>query len=216
MRIVVLGPPGSGKGTRAKIIGEVYKLPVIAIGDMLREAVAKGTEMGKKADMYMKRGELVRDDIVIEVVKERLNRPDVKEGFVLDGFPRNLPQAQALDTILEETGVEIDAVLNVVASADTIVGRLSLRSSCSKCGAIYHMKDKPPKKSGICDECGGTLIQREDDKNEIINHRLQVYEEQTYPILERYDKRGKIREISGELGFDEITDEIKRVLNDLA
>lgn len=216
MRIVVLGPPGSGKGTRAKIIGEVYKLPVIATGDMLREAVAKGTEMGKLADTYMKRGELVRDDIVIEIVKERLKRPDVKEGFVLDGFPRNLPQAQALDTILEETGVEIDAVLNVVASADTIVGRLSLRSSCPTCGAIYHMKDKPPKKSGICDECGGTLIQREDDKNEIINHRLQVYEEQTYPILERYDKRGKIREISGELGFDEITDEIKRVLNDLA
>lgn len=110
MRIVVLGPPGSGKGTRAKIIGEVYKLPVIATGDILREAVAKGTEMGKLADTYMKRGELVRDDIVIEVVKGRLKRPDVKEGFVLDGFPRNLPQAQALDTILEETGVELETI----------------------------------------------------------------------------------------------------------
>jgi adenylate kinase len=216
MRIVVLGPPGSGKGTRAKIIGEVYKLPIIAIGDMLREAVAKGTEMGKLADIYMKRGELVKDDIVIEIVKARLKRPDVKDGFVLDGFPRNLPQAQALDTILKEKGVEIDVVLNVVASVDTIVGRLSLRSICPTCGAIYHNKDKPPKELGICDVCGETLIQREDDKNEIVNHRLNVYKEQTYPILERYDKMGKIREISGELGFDEITNEIKRVLNDLA
>jgi adenylate kinase len=215
MRIVVLGPPGSGKGTRAKIIGEVYKLPVIATGDMLREAVANGTEMGKLADIYMKRGELVKDDTVIGIVKERLKRPDVKDGFVLDGFPRNLPQAQALDTILKEIGVEIDAVLNVIASADTIMGRLSLRSICPTCGAIYHIKDKPPKKLGICDVCGETLIQREDDKNEIINHRLKVYEEQTYPILERYDKMGKTREISGELGFDEIKDEIKRVLNDL-
>lgn len=212
IRIVVLGPPGSGKGTRAKMIGKMYRVPVIATGDMLREAVAEGTEMGRLAEGYMNRGELVRDDVVIAIVEQRLGRPDLDKGFVLDGFPRSVRQAEALDRILEENGAELDTVLIVTAKPETIVARLSLRRSCPKCGAVYHLRDKPPKATGVCDECGTELIQREDDKEEIIRHRLEVYEKQTFPILERYERMGKVREISGELEIDEITGEIRRVL----
>ncbi len=214
-RIAVLGPPGSGKGTRARIIGKMFDIPVITTGDMLRGAVDEGTEMGRLADGYMKKGELVRDDIVISIVEERLSKPDVEGGFVLDGFPRSLVQAEALDRILREKGVVLDAVINVVASPDTIVGRLSLRRSCPKCGAVYHLRDMPPKEDEICDECGSRLIQRDDDKVEIILHRLEVYERQTLPILERYEKAGKIREISGELAIERIPDEVRRVLGGL-
>ncbi len=214
-RIAVLGPPGSGKGTRARIIGKMFDIPVITTGDMLRGAVDEGTEMGRLADGYMKKGELVRDDIVISIVEERLSKPDVEGGFVLDGFPRSLVQAEALDRILREKGVVLDAVINVVASPDTIVGRLSLRRSCPKCGAVYHLRDMPPKEDEICDECGSRLIQRDDDKVEIILHRLEVYERQTLPILERYEKAGKVREISGELAIERIPDEVRRVLGGL-
>lgn len=207
-----MGPPGSGKGTRAKMIGKMYGVPVIATGDMLREVVAEGTEMGRLAEGYMNRGELVRDDVVIAIVEERLGRPDLDKGFVLDGFPRSVRQAEALDRILEEKGAELDTVMIVTAKPETIVARLSLRRSCPKCGAVYHLRDKPPKATGVCDECGTELIQREDDKEEIIRHRLEVYERQTFPILERYERMGKVREISGELEIDEITGEIRRVL----
>lgn len=212
MRIVVLGPPGSGKGTRANIIGKIYGVPVITTGDMLRDAIAKGTEMGRLAEGYMNRGELVRDDIVIAVVEERLKKPDADGGFVLDGFPRSVKQAEALDRILDEKGAELDAVLNVTARPETIMGRLTLRRSCPKCGAIYHLKDKPPKVPGVCDECGTGLIQRDDDREEIIRHRLEVYEKRTRPILKRYERMGKVRETSGELDIEEIPGEIRRVL----
>ena len=212
MRIVVLGPPGSGKGTRANIIGKIYGAPVITTGDMLRDAIAKGTEMGRLAEGYMNRGELVRDDIVIAVVEERLKKPDADGGFVLDGFPRSVKQAEALDRILDEKGAELDAVLNVMARPETIMGRLTLRRSCPKCGAIYHLKDKPPKVPGVCDECGTGLIQRDDDREEIIRHRLEVYEERTRPILKRYERMGKVRETSGEIDIEEIPGEIRRVL----
>ena len=211
-RLVILGPPGSGKGTRAKIIGRVYGIPVVTTGDMLREAVSEGTELGRLAEAYMKRGELVRDDIVIGIVEERFSKPDVEEGFVLDGFPRSVKQAEALDRILVKMGIALDIVLNVTARSETILGRLSLRRSCPKCGAVYHIKDMPPKQEGICDECGSPLVQRDDDKEEIILHRLEVYRDQTVPILERYKKAGKVKEISGELEIDQIIDEVKRVL----
>ncbi|HUS78725.1 MAG TPA: adenylate kinase [Patescibacteria group bacterium] len=207
-----MGPPGSGKGTRAKIIGRVYGIPVVTTGDMLREAVSEGTELGRLAEAYMKRGELVRDDIVIGIVEERFSKPDVEEGFVLDGFPRSVKQAEALDRILVKMGIALDIVLNVTARSETILGRLSLRRSCPKCGAVYHIKDMPPKQEGICDECGSPLVQRDDDKEEIILHRLEVYRDQTVPILERYKKAGKVKEISGELEIDQIIDEVKRVL----
>jgi adenylate kinase len=216
VRIVILGPPGSGKGTRAQIISKIYSVPVITTGDMLREAAAQDTESGRIADFYMKKGELVPDDIVVEVVEERLGRPDVEGGFILDGFPRNLAQARALDRVLKRKGVSIDAVLKIDASTDSIIKRLSLRRSCPKCGAVYHLKYNPPKKDEVCDECGTKLIQRDDDKEDIILYRMIVYEEQTRPILERYENMGKVRELNGEIEIDEIPREVRRVLGDLA
>jgi len=212
VRMIILGPPGSGKGTRAQLIGKIFGIPVITTGNMLRESVAKGTHRGKIAKGYMERGELVPDDIVIGVVEERLKRSDIEGGFILDGFPRNLRQAQALDRILKEKGEELDYVLNVIAKPSTIINRLSLRRSCPRCGAVYQLKDKPPKNDEICDECGTKLIQRSDDKEEVIRHRLQVYEAETRPLLEMYGKLGKVREISGELSIDDIPEAIKRAL----
>ncbi len=210
-----MGPPGSGKGTRAQIISKIYGIPVITTGDMLREAITQDTESGRIAEFYMKKGELVPDDIVIEVVEERLGKPDVEGGFILDGFPRNLAQARALDRILKKKGVSIDAVLKIDASTDSIIKRLSLRRSCPKCGAVYHLKYNPPKKDEVCDECGSGLIQREDDKEDIILYRMIVYEEQTRPILERYENMGKMKELNGEIEIDEIPREVRRVLGDL-
>ncbi len=212
MRIIILGPPGSGKGTRAKIIGKLYDLSVVTTGDMLRAAVSEGSELGKLAQGYMNRGELVRDDIVISIVEDRMSKPDVRKGFILDGFPRSVEQAEALDRILNRQGTVLDIVLYVTAKHETIIERLSLRRSCPKCGAIYHLKDMLPKREGICDECGGVLVQREDDKAEIIRNRLEVYEKQTFPILERYERVGKVRQMSGEIDIKEIPDEIRRVL----
>jgi adenylate kinase len=207
-----MGPPGSGKGTRAKIIGKMYGIPVITAGDMLREAVAKGTDKGEMAKAYMKKGELVPDDIVISLMEERLSKPDAENGFVLDGFPRSMRQAVALDRILNKQNAALDSLVYVAAKPDTIVGRLSLRRSCPKCGAVYHLKDKPPAEEGVCDECGGRLIQREDDVEEIIRHRFEVYERQTFPILERYQSAGRVREISGDLDIDQIPDAIEGIL----
>jgi len=215
MRLVILGPPGSGKGTRAKIIGRIFKYPVITTGAMLRDAVAAGSEYGKIAEGYMKKGELVRDDIVIGIVEERLRKPDVEDGFILDGFPRSVNQAKALDRILNKMGAILDVVMYVTAKPETILSRLTLRRTCPKCGAIYHLKDILPKVEGVCDECGSKLVQRDDDKEEIILHRLEVYAQQTFPILERYERLGKVREVSGELKIDEIPGEIERVLKGL-
>ncbi len=207
-----MGPPGSGKGTRAKIIGKIYSIPVITAGDMLREAVARGTDEGEVARAYMNRGELVPDDIVISLMEKRLSKLVAENGFVLDGFPRSVRQAVALDRILKKQNAALDALLYVTAKPDTIVSRLSLRRSCPKCGAVYHLKDKPPEEEGLCDECGGRLIQREDDVEEIIRHRFEVYERQTFPILERYQSADKVREISGDLAIDQIPDAIEGIL----
>jgi len=212
MRVVILGPPGSGKGTRARIIGRLYGVPVITTGDLLREAVAEGTERGLEAKGYMDRGELVPDEIVVALMEERLALPDCEDGFILDGFPRNLSQAEALDQMLAEKRTGLDHVLNVVVDAKTIIGRLSLRRSCPSCGAVYHLKDKPPERDDLCDECGSELIQRSDDRPEIIRHRLEVHEEKTHPLLDRYRKVGLIREISGDLPIDEIPEAIRRAL----
>jgi adenylate kinase len=211
-RILVMGPPGSGKGTRARIIGKIFDVPVITAGDMLREAASDGTEHGLFAKKFMNKGELVPDDVVIAIVEERLSRNDVEKGFVLDGFPRSLGQAVALDRILKKLDAKIDYVVAVVAKLDTIVARLSLRWICSKCGAVYHLRDIVPKVEGVCDECGSKLVQREDDKEEIIRHRFHVYEKQTFPIIERYATKGKLREISGELEIDEIPAVLEKLL----
>ena len=207
-----MGPPGSGKGTRAKIIGKMYDIPVITTGDMLREAVSEGTELGKQAEGYMKKGELVRDDIVIGIVEERMGKSDLDRGFILDGFPRSVRQAEALDRILNKLETMIDTVLYIDAKPETILERLSLRRSCSKCGAIYHLNYKPPENEGACNECGGELFHRDDDREEIILHRFEVYEKQTYPILERYENRGKVQRMDGEINIEEISDEVERIL----
>jgi adenylate kinase len=179
---------------------------------MLREATSKGTEHGLIAKGYMNRGDLVPDNIVIAIVEERLSRLDVEKGFVLDGFPRSMNQAVALDRILKIMNAEIDCVVSVMARPETIVDRLSLRRICPKCGAIYHLKDITPKVKGICDECGGKLIHREDDREEIIRRRFEVYEKQTFPIIEKYSTAGKLKEVSGELEIKEIPTVLEKLL----
>ena len=208
----MLGPPGSGKGTCARIISKIYGIPHIATGDLLREVTAEGTERGRVAKEYIERGELVPDDITIGVMEERLSEPDCDEGFVLDGFPRNLRQADALDRILKEKGMSLTHVMNLVVDDEVIIGRLSLRRSCPQCGAVYHLKNNPPKRDEICDECGAKLVQRSDDTEEVLRHRLEVYEEKTRPLLERYREAGLVRDMSGDLPIDEIPEAARRVL----
>ena len=212
-RIIMMGAPGSGKGTRARIIGKMFDVPVITAGDMLRDAASAGTEQGLVAEVFMNQGELVPDKIVITIVEERLSKPDVERGFVLDGFPRSMKQAIALDSIFKRLEVKIDYVVTVLVRPETIVARLSLRRICSKCGVVYHLKDIVPRMEGVCDECGGKLIRREDDEEEIIRHRFEVYERQTFPIIERYSTVGKLKEISGELEIDEIPAILEKLLN---
>jgi len=207
-----MGPPGSGKGIRARIMGKMFDIPVITAGDMLRDAASRKTEQGLIAEGYMNQGDLVPDNIVIAIVEERLSRPDVSKGFVLDGFPRSMNQAVALDRILKKLDTQLDYVVTVVARPETIVSRVSLRRICSKCGEVYHLRDIVPKVEGVCDECGGMLIQREDDKEEIIHRRFEVYEKQTFPIIERYSTAGKLKEISGELEIEEIPSVLEKLL----
>jgi len=212
LRIVILGPPGSGKGTQAKIISEMYGIPHINTGDLLREEVAKGTEVGRIAKPYMDQGKLVPDDVITRMLEERLSQEDCKGGFILDGYPRNLHQVDLLDEILKRLGVDLDCVLNILIDDEVVVRRLTTRRICSVCGAIYNLINKPPKKEGVCDICGGRLIQRDDDREEVIRRRLEVYKEQSEPVLERYRKRGLVRDIRGDVGLEALPEEIKRVL----
>jgi adenylate kinase len=212
-RIIIIGAPGSGKGTRARTLGKMFNIAVITVGDMLREAASIGTEQGLIAKDYMNRGELVPDKIVISIMEKRLTRTDVERGFILDGFPRSIKQAVTLDGILKRLNAKIDHVITIVARSETIVDRISLRRICPNCGAVYHLKDIIPRVDGVCDECGANLIQREDDKEEIIRRRFEVYEKQTFPIIEKYATAGKLREISGELEIKEIPAALNKLLN---
>jgi len=215
MNIILLGPPGCGKGTQAKIISKIYCIPVVTTGDILREAVSRKTDNGKLADYYMKKGELVPDEIVINIIENRLNMPDVEKGFIIDGFPRNISQAKALNRILAKKGVTIDAVLKVETKNNIIISRLSQRRSCPNCSAVYHLKNNPPKIKGVCNECGSKLIQRKDDEDKIIKNRLMIYEKQTSPILDLYVKTGKLKVLNGEIELERIPDQIRQVLKDL-
>ena len=208
----MLGPPGSGKGTQAHIISELYGVPVITTGDMLREAVANGTEYGRIADGYMSRGELVPDEIVNGVVGERLSRSDLENGFILDGFPRSTPQAEFLDSYLEEHGMKLDYVIHVTLDDEAIVKRLSNRRSCPSCGEVYHLVSKPPEKEGICDKCGSELVLRDDDRPEVIRNRLEVYRDKTQPLLDRYRHKGLIREVPGDHPIDRLPELMRKVL----
>lgn len=212
MNLILLGPPGGGKGTQAKRIVEKYGIPQISTGDMFREAVAKGTELGKKAKEYMDRGELVPDDIVIGIVKERLSQPDCEKGFILDGFPRTLKQAEALDEILEEMNKKIDAVININVPDEEIIKRIVYRRTCKNCGAVYNLIYSPPKEDNKCDKCGGELYQRDDDKEETVRERLRVYKEQTQPLIDYYKKKGVLYEVDGTKPIDEVWKQIEEIL----
>jgi len=199
MNVVLLGSPGVGKGTYADILSKKYKIPKIASGDLFHEAIRKQTELGKKVRGYVSSGELVPDEIVIKLVKERLEKDDCKNGFFLDGFPRTINQAKALDKFKR-----IDRVLNFFASEDEIISRLSGRRTCKKCGAIFHVRNKPPKTDEICDYCGGELYQRTDENPETIKNRLRVYYEKTEPLIDHYRKKGLLTEIDANYGYSEI------------
>ena len=194
MNIIFLGPPGAGKGTQAQIVCQRLGIPQVSTGDMLRAAIAAGTEMGRKAKEYMDQGQLVPDEIVINILKERLKEDDCKDGFILDGFPRTVPQAEALDKM----GVVIDRVVDIEVPDEKIMARLSGRRVCEKCGSSYHVDYKPTKVEGVCDRCGGKTVQRKDDSPEIIKDRLEVYHAQTEPLKDYYKKTGKLVIVEGQ------------------
>jgi adenylate kinase len=212
MKMVILGPPGSGKGTIARIISKIYCLSHIVTGDLLRNAVRSGSFLGKHAEKHMEKGELVPDEIVITLIKERLIGQLVNDGFILDGFPRNTKQADALEEILEEKKTYLTHVINLIVDDEIIIGRLSLRRSCPRCGAVYHLKNNPPKTRGICNECGGQLVHRTDDREEIIRHRLEVYKQKSASLIDRYQESGLLKNMSGNLPFNEIPCEIRKIL----
>ena len=194
MNLILLGAPGAGKGTQAEIICDKFSIPSISTGNIIREAVKNGTEMGLKAKSFMDSGELVPDAVVIGIIKERLAQDDCKNGFILDGFPRTIPQAEALD----EMGVVIDRVVSIEVPDEKIAARMSGRRVCAKCGASYHLEYKKPGKDGVCDACGGEFIQRKDDAPETVIERLRIYHEQTEPLKDYYEKAGKLRLVEGQ------------------
>ncbi len=212
MNIILLGPPGAGKGTQAKMLIERYGIPQISTGDMLRAAVKAGTQLGLEAKKYMDKGELVPDEVVIGLVKERLQEPDCAKGFMLDGFPRTVAQAEVLDKELEAMGKAIDHVICIEVPNEELIARLTGRRTCKECGAGYHLKFDPPKVDNVCDKCGGELYQRDDDNEETVKARLKVYQEQTFPLIEYYDKQGKLRRIDGVGEIKTIFERITKVL----
>ena len=197
MKIIMLGAPGAGKGTQADMICGKYNVPHISTGDIFRANIKNGTELGQKAKGYMDRGELVPDSLVVDLVIDRIHQDDCANGYVLDGFPRTIPQAEALDAALAEAGESVDYAINVDVPDENIVNRMSGRRACVKCGATYHIKYNAPKTEGICDNCGSELIQREDDKPETVLNRLSVYHEQTQPLIDYYDGKGLVKNIDG-------------------
>jgi adenylate kinase len=212
MNIVLLGPPGAGKGTQAKKIAEHYSLPHISTGDILRENISNNTSLGIKAKSYMAKGELVPDELLITIIRDRLSKPDCSKGFLLDGYPRTVPQADALQMILTESNKKLDIVLNIDVDDEELIKRLSGRRVCASCGMSYHMTFNPPKEDEICDKCKGKLYQREDDKPEAIRNRLIVYKKQTQPLIEYYTRKGLLRTVDGGKDIPEIFEDIKKIL----
>jgi len=202
--LILFGPPGSGKGTQGKILSQEFGIPHIATGDIMREAVAKGTELGKKVKEYLDSGKLVPDEIVIGIIEERLRQDDTKNGFILDGFPRTVPQAEALTKLFEKLKIEDYKVVFIDVPDDEIVKRISGRRTCSSCNKVYNVYFDPPKKDGICDVCGGKLYIREDDAEEKVRKRLEVYRESTLPVLEYYKKKNKVVRVEGVGTLDEV------------
>lgn len=212
MYIVLLGLPGAGKGTQAARLKDITGLAHITTGELFRENIRNETELGKKAKEYVESGGLVPDEITIGMLLDRMSEPDTKAGVMFDGFPRNTNQAQALDEALEKQGNQIDKAIYINVSQEELVSRLAGRWSCPNCGAVYHERDVPPKKAGVCDNCGGALTQRADDKPEVVRTRLEVNLQNLQPLLEYYQKQGKLSEVNGERGPDDITADLKQLI----
>ena len=214
MKIIMLGAPGAGKGTQAKMIAAKYHIPHISTGDIFRANIKNGTELGKKAKYYMDTGLLVPDELTCDLVVDRIAQDDCKNGYILDGFPRTIPQAHALDDALAKMGEKIDYAIDVEVPDQNIVERMSGRRACSRCGAVYHVIFRAPEKEGICDECGGTLELREDDRPDTVQKRLDVYHEQTQPLIDYYREQGIMKSIDGTVKMYMVFDEITNVLGD--
>jgi adenylate kinase len=212
MKLVLLGAPGAGKGTQAKKLIEKYRIPQISTGDILRKAVADGTPLGKEAKSYMDKGELVPDSVVIGLVKERLGQDDCKNGYILDGFPRNTSQAETLDNVLSEMNSPLDIALSVDVDKDDLMKRLTGRRTCKGCQQMYNIHFSTPQKEGICDKCGGQLYQRDDDKEETIRNRLDVYDKSTAPLIDYYGKKGILKSVQGVGSIDEIFNKVVSIL----
>ena len=213
MRLIFLGPPGAGKGTQARELAGEWHVPQIATGEMLREAVAAGTPLGREAKRIMESGALVSDEVMIGLIAERLRQPDATNGFILDGFPRTIAQAEALDRLLKELGHKLDGVLYFKVGEPELVRRLTGRRLCRQCQTAFHLISAPPRRPGICDRCGGELYQREDDSEATVRNRLGVYERQTAPLLDYYRQRNLLATIPGEGAIDAIRAEIRRAVS---
>lgn len=208
MRLILLGPPGAGKGTQAKRVIEEFDIPHISTGDIFRKNIKEKTELGQKVEGLLAEGKLVPDELTIEIVWDRLDQEDCKNGFLLDGFPRTIPQAEALDEGLAKRGLKLDRVLNIDVDKDSLVKRLSGRRVCPNCGASYHIDNNPPKVEGICDVCQTPVIQREDDKEQTVLDRIKVYDSQTKPLVDFYNKQYLVFTVDGTLPIDEITNKL--------
>ena len=212
MKIVMLGGPGAGKGTQAKIIAEKYNIPHISTGDIFRANIKEGTELGRKAKTYMDQGALVPDELVVDLVADRLTWDDAKDGFVLDGFPRTIPQAEALTKALSDMGTKLDYAIDIEVPDLHIINRMGGRRACVNCGATYHIVNIPPKQEGKCDKCGSDLILRDDDMPETVKKRLDVYHAQTQPLIEYYKGLGLLKEVDGTVQMNEVFEAIKAIL----
>ncbi len=213
MNVILLGPPGAGKGTQAKRLEEQHRLVQLSTGDMLRAAVASGSELGQKAKKIMEAGQLMPDDLMILMIGDRIDQPDCSNGFILDGFPRTTPQAEALDQMLSEKGLKLDCVILMKVDEEALVERITGRFSCAKCGAGYHDRFQQPKQSGVCDVCGhGQFTRRDDDNEATVRNRLEAYHAQTAPILPYYDDKGILVSVDGMADIDEVTRQIAGVL----
>ncbi|MBC5661186.1 adenylate kinase [Anaerosacchariphilus sp. NSJ-68] len=212
MKIIMLGAPGAGKGTQAKKIADKYQIPHISTGDIFRANIKEGTELGKKAKSYMDQGQLVPDELTLELIMDRFQNPDCENGYVLDGFPRTIPQAEALTEALAKKGETIDYAINVEVPDENIINRMGGRRACLACGSTYHIVYAPTRVEGICDRCGEKLVLRDDDKPETVKNRLNVYHNQTQPLIDYYTKQGKLAEVDGTQSMEDVFNAIVKIL----
>ena len=212
MKIIILGAPGAGKGTQAKKIADKYQIPHISTGDIFRANIKEGTELGKKAKSYMDQGQLVPDELTLELIMDRFQNPDCENGYVLDGFPRTIPQAEALTEALAKKGETIDYAINVEVPDENIINRMGGRRACLACGSTYHIVYAPTEVEGVCDRCGEKLVLRDDDKPETVKNRLNVYHAQTQPLIEYYTKQGKLAEVDGTQSMEDVFNAIVKIL----